>query len=388
MIFTAHGDLPVTLFSTASTRRGCMSDEEIAAFLEACEVFLTKNRPDVVWTYGGDRVSLAVQKLVKRLDIPLLFALHNFTYSRGESFAAADYVAVPAEFARQHYWNSMGLASLVLPPVVDWGRVEVAKSIKGPKEPRHEESPHPNRLPEGEGTVTFVNPQRTKGLYVFVRIAEVLAARRPDIPLLVVEGRSGSGWRNEKGINLARLPNVTVWPNTADVRLFYAASRLLIMPSLWNESFGLVAAEAMINGIPVLASNRGRCRRRSATPASSSRSPPVTRPRPATCPRRRKWNLGWRRSYGFGTTRPSTSAGAALRGSVPSDGGPSVLRRFTASSSVRSRTSPGRRLCRGWDRLRAAKERPKNNIPISEGYSPWLISRLAQLASLWSRATA
>ncbi len=29
------------------------------------------------------------------------------------------------------------------------------------------------------------------------------------------------------------------------------------MPSLGNESFGLVAAEAMINGIPVLGSNRG-----------------------------------------------------------------------------------------------------------------------------------
>ena len=29
------------------------------------------------------------------------------------------------------------------------------------------------------------------------------------------------------------------------------------MPSLWNESFGLIAAEAMINGIPVPASNRG-----------------------------------------------------------------------------------------------------------------------------------
>ena len=29
------------------------------------------------------------------------------------------------------------------------------------------------------------------------------------------------------------------------------------MPSLWNESFGLVAVEAMLNGIPVLASNRG-----------------------------------------------------------------------------------------------------------------------------------
>ena len=30
------------------------------------------------------------------------------------------------------------------------------------------------------------------------------------------------------------------------------------MPSLWLESFGLVAAEAMLNGIPVLASNPRR----------------------------------------------------------------------------------------------------------------------------------
>jgi glycosyltransferase involved in cell wall biosynthesis len=29
------------------------------------------------------------------------------------------------------------------------------------------------------------------------------------------------------------------------------------MPSVWEESFGLVAAEAMVNGIPVVASNRG-----------------------------------------------------------------------------------------------------------------------------------
>jgi glycosyltransferase involved in cell wall biosynthesis len=55
--------------------------------------------------------------------------------------------------------------------------------------------------------------------------------------------------------------NITHMPFMPDPRTFYptvySLTRLLIMPSLWNESFGLVAAEAMLNGIPVLASNRG-----------------------------------------------------------------------------------------------------------------------------------
>jgi glycosyltransferase involved in cell wall biosynthesis len=91
---------------------------------------------------------------------------------------------------------------------------------------------------------------------VFARIAAELARRRPEIPLLVVEGRSAAGWQRETGIDLAGLPNVTVRPNTADPRTFYTDSKLLLVPSLWNESFGLVAAEAMLNGIPVLASKR------------------------------------------------------------------------------------------------------------------------------------
>ena len=36
-----------------------------------------------------------------------------------------------------------------------------------------------------------------------------------------------------------------------------ARNRVVLMPSLWRESFGRVAAEALLNGIPVLASRRG-----------------------------------------------------------------------------------------------------------------------------------
>ena len=43
----------------------------------------------------------------------------------------------------------------------------------------------PHVLPQ---YVTFVNPEPRKGVHVFARIAEVLARRRPDIPVLLVEG--------------------------------------------------------------------------------------------------------------------------------------------------------------------------------------------------------
>lgn len=40
--------------------------------------------------------------------------------------------------------------------------------------------------------LTFLNPDKNKGVFVFARIATELARRRPDIPLLVVEGRGQS----------------------------------------------------------------------------------------------------------------------------------------------------------------------------------------------------
>jgi glycosyltransferase involved in cell wall biosynthesis len=105
--------------------------------------------------------------------------------------------------------------------------------------------------------VTFVNPQPSKGLLWFARIAYELQQRRPDIPLLVVEGRGKASWLAASDLDLRGLSNVHRLANTPDPRHFYQISRLVLMPSLVPETFGRVAAEAMINGIPVLASNRG-----------------------------------------------------------------------------------------------------------------------------------
>jgi len=45
--------------------------------------------------------------------------------------------------------------------------------------------------------------------------------------------------------------------NTPDPRDFYRVSRAVPVPSLWRESLGRVPMEALANGIPVVASDRG-----------------------------------------------------------------------------------------------------------------------------------
>ncbi len=217
VIFAAHGNVPVTMVDTEGRTltagpypkgRG----EELAAFVTGCEKFLDRFRPGVVWTYGGDPAAMALQAMAKRRGIAVVFALHNFSYTDRAPFAMADRVVVPTEFARRHYREKLGLECEVLPLAIDPERVKVGSG---------ENRPHPGPLPEGEGDllpapcsplpascVTFVNPEPRKGIHVFARIAEVLSRRRPDIPLLMVEGVSKASFLPKLGIDPALVKNV------------------------------------------------------------------------------------------------------------------------------------------------------------------------------------
>jgi len=45
--------------------------------------------------------------------------------------------------------------------------------------------------------------------------------------------------------------------STDDPRHFFSVSKMILLPSVWNESFGRIAAEANINQIPIISSDRG-----------------------------------------------------------------------------------------------------------------------------------
>lgn len=103
-------------------------------------------------------------------------------------------------------------------------------------------------------SVLYVNPVPVKG----VERMFALAASCPDLPFLVLESwQLEAHYRDHCLQRAARLPNITWRGPTDDMRAVYAQARMLLMPSVWEESFGRTVVEAQMNGLPALASNRG-----------------------------------------------------------------------------------------------------------------------------------
>ena len=213
------------------------SREEGHAFLSLFDLACQRFRPDLLLTYGGQWCAYPLISRAKQMGVKVVFALHNCEYTGADLFREADAILVPSRAVEEHYRSTLGLASTPLPGPWDWGRV-LCRELQG-------------------HYITFVNPQPAKGVFWFARIAYELNRRRPDIPLLVVEGRGNTDWLARCDLDLSGLTNLHRMPSTYDPRHFYRVSRAVLMPSLWQEALGRVAVESSINGIPVLASRRG-----------------------------------------------------------------------------------------------------------------------------------
>jgi glycosyltransferase involved in cell wall biosynthesis len=232
------GGVRVTIMPTTSSRaERAPTPREGAAFLELVQQVLDRFRPQALLTYGGHPVSLELMKRARASGTTVVFHLHNFGYSSRRGFADVSTVLFPSEYSRRFHHRRIGLDG---PVISDPMRLD--RAIAEDPDPRY---------------VTFVNPQPEKGLAVFAQIALELGRRRPEIPLLVVEGRGTSETLARLPVDLSNLTNLNRMANTPDPRDFYRVSRVVLMPSLWRESLGRVAVEAMANGIPVLASDRG-----------------------------------------------------------------------------------------------------------------------------------
>ncbi len=103
------------------------------------------------------------------------------------------------------------------------------------------------------GAIAMINPCDVKGVSIFLE----LARRFPTLPFAALPG-----WGTTPGCraSLDSVANFFWLEPCRDIEQMLAATRILIVPSLWVEGFGLIVVEAMLRGIPVLAADSGGLR--------------------------------------------------------------------------------------------------------------------------------
>jgi glycosyltransferase involved in cell wall biosynthesis len=116
--------------------------------------------------------------------------------------------------------------------------------------PMYGTPPYPRFGSVNSGYVLMINPSIVKGITIFLQLAELF-------PHLEFAGLAGWGTTQADRHAMVRLPNVRILESVPSIDDVLSKARLLLMPSLWLEGFGLIAMEAMLRGLPVIASDSG-----------------------------------------------------------------------------------------------------------------------------------
>ena len=192
-------------------------------------------RPDIaIYPFGPSSPPLLAEGL--KAGIKAVFHVTNVECADlGSLLPALPEIPLIAasDFAARRIETLLGVRPSIVPPLIEPERYRVD---------------HPG------DQVLMVNPSLRKGVELFFRLAEA----RPDIPFLAVESWTvKSAWRMVLMNRARALGNVALWLPVEDMREAYAKARLILMPSIHEETFGRVVGEAQLSGIPALVSDRG-----------------------------------------------------------------------------------------------------------------------------------
>jgi len=236
----AHG-IHTTLLDTGNCNLSTWPEHHGAQFNRLYARELADFRPDIVFTFGGHPGDVERYRRASAAGAKVVFGLRNHGYYEASWLAEMDAVLTCSEFLSARYRERLGLESVALPPPLAERDV-----IATEREPIF---------------FVAVNPSVEKGVFFLARLAEEIALRRPDLPLLFIESRGAAGALVRAGLtggfDLRRHESLMFSPATATPAEIFRGARVLLAPSVWEEPFGRVAAEALLNGVPPIVSDRG-----------------------------------------------------------------------------------------------------------------------------------
>jgi len=230
--------VPVTLLLTRHNDESRPDHAEATQYLELLDQLLREFAPDqLIACNGHPMIRLALAK-AREDGVTTVFTVRGFGYYERRYFEHVDHVFTCSQYLTDLYREKVALISTPIEPPLEWSKVIAPV--------------------ESRAFVTFVHPAPHKGLLLFARLADMLGSRRPDIPILVIQsGQSGGSLNSIPGLDFTKYPQIMAAPAVSTPADYFALTRILLVPSVWEEPFGRVAAEAMINAIPAIVSNRG-----------------------------------------------------------------------------------------------------------------------------------
>jgi surfactin synthase thioesterase subunit/glycosyltransferase involved in cell wall biosynthesis len=201
-------------------------------------------RPDVIITSTDDPAQLLLEAAVHDEHAPTVFltrATIALPFGPDAAFPSREKTQMLA-----HADGIVGVSNYVARYVREHSGIE---AIHLPISPQ-ESGPHP-RLGRFENEfVTLVNPCAVKGIAIFTELAKAM----PDVKFAGVP----TWGTTSEDLNLMHsISNITLLPKTDDVNQLLDRTRVLLAPSLWAEARSRIVVEAMLAGVPVIASNLG-----------------------------------------------------------------------------------------------------------------------------------
>ena len=217
----------------ACTRRGVPVVMSYVDYRQTCPMVTHLYKGQICTRCTGGREYWVIFRNCRRsLTESVTVALYNVLVRRLRLFDShVSHFVAPSEFTRGWLIEHAG---------IDPARITAISPVV--------EIPPSGADPASGGYVAFAGRfAREKGIDTLLE-----AARLCGLPLRLS--------RHESSLVAMQLPpevDVVITSSKAELEDFYRGARMLVVPSIWLETFGLVGAEAMSHGIPVVASRIG-----------------------------------------------------------------------------------------------------------------------------------
>jgi glycosyltransferase involved in cell wall biosynthesis len=231
-----HRDLEMTLYRAAGASADRSGPAETA--FTRLYALITKSRYDIVHNHAFDAPAVS---LASDLGAPVVHTLHlppERNVAEALRAAACGELAPTVacvSSAQANAWCKAVAVDAILPPYIPTGRIHFSPAA-------------------GAGAVFAGRLSPEKGAAEAIAIAQIAG-----IPIQVYGDRYDEAYARTRIDPLSDLQGVTVRPAVPQSELWRAMGNAaaVVCPAVWDEPFGMVAAEAQACGTPVVAFRRG-----------------------------------------------------------------------------------------------------------------------------------